>query len=409
MKTWFSLILFGAVCASAQINKTARPTATPPGQTFAVPVAVSLQTATPGATILYTIDGTTPAETASGTTRVYTGPIPLGASMVLKSIAVKTGYAASDVMTEAYVYAPPILPMRGWYKDEDGDGRIETAYAEFSRDLPVLPAKLEFAILDRSDTVRDYVAGPEDIAFAAGSRSRIRIRFARPFPYGLTSVRNGETSGHCFAQSDIPLLESPFAMLDSVPPVILEAKATYDEDLHFPILEVKLSEDVKTLTTYNSAFLIRTGGRTLSTATLSPRVAKLPDLRFTILLDTASGYHPAFGDSLSLNPDGTLSDASSNIAGLHFVPVTGFGSEGIAIPFALRRDGGLAYRHGRFSGSELAVHPPLSIACYDALGVLLGMAKRKAATVWEAPEGGRMLFAVFSMRDGSRRYYRVGP
>lgn len=74
------------------------PTFSPDGGTFASPQSVTISCATEGATIYYTIDGTTP--TASSTP--YTEPITVSESLTLMAIAVKDD-EQSSVATASFV------------------------------------------------------------------------------------------------------------------------------------------------------------------------------------------------------------------------------------------------------------------------------------------------------------------
>ena len=74
------------------------PTFSPDGGTFTSPQSVTISCATDGATIYYTIDGTTP--TASSTP--YTEPITVSESLTLKAIAVKDD-EQSSVATASFV------------------------------------------------------------------------------------------------------------------------------------------------------------------------------------------------------------------------------------------------------------------------------------------------------------------
>jgi hypothetical protein len=62
---------------------------------------VTLTTATPGAQIRYTTNGSPPTST-TGT--VYTGPITISGTTVLRAAAFKTGFAASPVATQTYIF-----------------------------------------------------------------------------------------------------------------------------------------------------------------------------------------------------------------------------------------------------------------------------------------------------------------
>jgi hypothetical protein len=75
----------------------ATPTFNPPPGTYTQPVAIS--TTTPGATIRYTLDGSTPSETA-GT--IYSGPITLTATTTIKAIAYESGFVDSAVASGTY-------------------------------------------------------------------------------------------------------------------------------------------------------------------------------------------------------------------------------------------------------------------------------------------------------------------
>lgn len=80
------------------LNPVEAPTFTPPAGTYNAAQNVTIASTTPGATIYYTTDGTTPS--ASGT--IYNGPVTIGTSLVLRAIAVKGGMANSPVSIAAY-------------------------------------------------------------------------------------------------------------------------------------------------------------------------------------------------------------------------------------------------------------------------------------------------------------------
>jgi hypothetical protein len=65
-----------------------------------------LSTATPGATIHYTTDGTAP----SGSSAVYFGPIPVTATTVIEAVAVAAGNTNSGYARGDYVITPPSKP-----------------------------------------------------------------------------------------------------------------------------------------------------------------------------------------------------------------------------------------------------------------------------------------------------------
>lgn len=79
-------------------SPVATPTFTPGAGTYPTAQTVTISTATSGATIRYTVDGSTP--TASST--LYTGPISVPSSRTVKAIGLKSGLANSSVGSATY-------------------------------------------------------------------------------------------------------------------------------------------------------------------------------------------------------------------------------------------------------------------------------------------------------------------
>jgi len=78
----------------------AMPAATPAGAVFGDAVHLSLSTATPGAAIHYTTDGTTPTSASL----LYTGEITVDSTTTIKAIATAEGMLDSWVMQETYEF-----------------------------------------------------------------------------------------------------------------------------------------------------------------------------------------------------------------------------------------------------------------------------------------------------------------
>ncbi len=85
---------------------------------FTAPFNVEITTATPGAEIRYTIDGSTPSET-NGT--VYSGPISVSSTTVLRARALLAGWKSTDVDTQTYLFPDDVItqsadgsPAPGW-------------------------------------------------------------------------------------------------------------------------------------------------------------------------------------------------------------------------------------------------------------------------------------------------------
>ncbi len=102
--------------AGTQSTTTATPTFSPAAGTYSTAQTVTISDATPGASIYYTTDGTTP--TASSTP--YTGAVTVSSSETLNAIAVATGFATSAVGSAAYTIqvpaaTPSFSPAGGTY------------------------------------------------------------------------------------------------------------------------------------------------------------------------------------------------------------------------------------------------------------------------------------------------------
>src|SRR5881409_3804405 len=78
----------GVASATYTISQAvAPPSFNPAGGSFAGSVTVTMSTATSGATIYYTTDGSTPTTASSA----YTGPVPLTTTTTLKAMAAASG------------------------------------------------------------------------------------------------------------------------------------------------------------------------------------------------------------------------------------------------------------------------------------------------------------------------------
>jgi hypothetical protein len=89
-----------AVASATYTLQAATPTFNPPSGNFILPRFVSISSASPGVTIYYTADGSTP--TTSSTQ--YTGPILVAMPVTIKAIAVRAGWSQSTVGSATYTF-----------------------------------------------------------------------------------------------------------------------------------------------------------------------------------------------------------------------------------------------------------------------------------------------------------------
>ncbi|UWZ84836.1 chitobiase/beta-hexosaminidase C-terminal domain-containing protein [Occallatibacter riparius] len=85
-------------------DRAAPPTFSPPAGTYTSALSVKLRSVTPGVTIYYTTDGSTPTVSAT----VYNGPITVTQSQTISAIAAGSGYLQSSAVSASYVINLPV-------------------------------------------------------------------------------------------------------------------------------------------------------------------------------------------------------------------------------------------------------------------------------------------------------------
>lgn len=89
---------------------TSAPSTAPSAGNITGPVSVSLNSATPGASIRYTLDGTNPSPSVG---ILYTGtPIPISTTTTLRAIAFGSGIPTSATSTFIYTLVVPVSTVR---------------------------------------------------------------------------------------------------------------------------------------------------------------------------------------------------------------------------------------------------------------------------------------------------------
>jgi formylglycine-generating enzyme required for sulfatase activity len=113
------------------INQSAAPVFSPVGGTYSSAQNVTITSATSGAVIHYTTNGTEPDTTSA----IYTTPINVATNLTIKAIAVKTGWAISPTSTAVYViYDQMISVPAGTFTM----GRTKSSgLTEYADELPI--------------------------------------------------------------------------------------------------------------------------------------------------------------------------------------------------------------------------------------------------------------------------------
>ena len=102
--TGFSTSATGSAAYTINLPAAATPTFSPAAGTYTGVQTVTISDTTSGATIYYTVDGSTPTTASTK----YTAAISVGVSETLKAIAVATGFSNSAVASAAYVINLPV-------------------------------------------------------------------------------------------------------------------------------------------------------------------------------------------------------------------------------------------------------------------------------------------------------------
>jgi len=95
---------------------------------YETPFQVTISTPTPGATIRYTLDCSSPTET-NGT--IYTGPITVSGTTTLRAFAYKTDYFPTDIDTQTYIFISQVInqpatrPNSSWPVPTTGSSTVQ--------------------------------------------------------------------------------------------------------------------------------------------------------------------------------------------------------------------------------------------------------------------------------------------
>jgi hypothetical protein len=132
-KGYFDLPTPGYGNGTSFLGFVDQPTFSVPHGFYETPQAVALSTPEPGAVIVYTTNGSTPAVNASlaptnGT--LYTGPLTIPSTTTLRAIAFKAGYKPSFIAASTYIFlndvvnqSPTGIPPAGWPADGAANGQ----------------------------------------------------------------------------------------------------------------------------------------------------------------------------------------------------------------------------------------------------------------------------------------------
>ena len=112
---------FSLTVNSPTMATVATPTISPNGGSFTGSVSVTIQTATSGASIYYTTDGSTPTQLST----LYSGPMNLTSSATVKAVAFKSGSNPSAVASASFtVVTPPAQLTLTWQDNSTNESNF---------------------------------------------------------------------------------------------------------------------------------------------------------------------------------------------------------------------------------------------------------------------------------------------
>lgn len=143
------------------VEKSATPVISPESQTFSEAVAVTISAAE-GATIYYTLDGTTPTEASD----VYAGaPIAVVSTTTVKAMAIEEGKTPSDVAAETYTKVAGDFAMSSVLGDAAVGQTLEVG------GIVTGISTRGFVVTDNTGSLFFYVANGFDVnAYAIGDQ-----------------------------------------------------------------------------------------------------------------------------------------------------------------------------------------------------------------------------------------------
>jgi len=169
----------------------ATPTISPSGGSHTGSVSVTMQTATPGASIYYTTTGSTPTQAST----LYTGPMTLTSSAVVKAKAFKSGSNPSAEAYASFVVSPSVVSGSGkiYYVATNGNDANPGSQSQPFRNL-----KKAVSVLRPGDTllVRQgtYLGSSQLYAIPSGTSWGAPVTI-KAYP-GETVTIIGEPSDH---------------------------------------------------------------------------------------------------------------------------------------------------------------------------------------------------------------------
>lgn len=176
------------------------PTVSLPAGSYVGFQTAVLGVTTPGAAVLYTLDGSDPA--SSGTARVVNGPVPITASVTIKAIARRAGWLDSAMISASYIIdAPPTIAAGPAADHNPVLGVAARLRVEASDDGGLATLVTEWS-----------ATGPAPVQFTADGNVQVQAVFSAAGSYEIQVLVRDTAGQVASASSPIMVLATPAAV-----------------------------------------------------------------------------------------------------------------------------------------------------------------------------------------------------
>jgi hypothetical protein len=159
------------------------------GQVCTAPITITLTTATEGATIYYTLDGSEPYSISRDRPfgRIYSEPFVITSTATVKAIAWLPGWRRSDTSTERYIFIAPSV--------QDFNSNLPLIILD-ETDGPITSggrSGTHFALIDRDQDGRARLSGP--VTLYSRALANVRGSSSQQFPKKMFGIHLVDDEG----------------------------------------------------------------------------------------------------------------------------------------------------------------------------------------------------------------------
>lgn len=228
--------------------------------------------------------------------------------------------AAGDLNPWVRIEADIRPPLKGWYLDTNGDGRVETALLRFVQNPRGECAQYAFH-WPTMDSTRSPSLKAGCVLDSASKDSLLwRVSFS-PFAFGVTG---SNVASKVALGEQLPTFGSTtyrFPMIDSVGPVLLDSSyladnantSLYPDTLRITPSEAVVAAQINSNTRARLIVQFRRGSKVIADSTVSILALNCPDAsNCYLVVSSSSKYRPVPGDYVRLSVADSVFDATTS-------------------------------------------------------------------------------------------------